>query len=71
MQKYRFGNWEKTPRIGRDALFDTMKDIVVDTLGGLFTAIIGYFSVKHEKGFIYECVLGGKKQENTETVSNG
>ena len=61
MQKYRFGNWEKTPRIGREALFDTMKDIIVDTLGGLFTAVIGYFSLKKKKGFIYECVIGGKK----------
>lgn len=66
MQKYRFGNWEKTPRIGRDALFDTMKDIIVDTLGGLVTAIYGYISLINKKGFIHECVLGGNTPKNVD-----
>ena len=71
MQKYRLGNWEKTPRIGREALFDTMKDIIVDTLGGLVTAVIGYFSLKYKKGFIYECVVGGKADnEKTEDITS-
>lgn len=37
--------------IGRDALSDTMKDIIVDTLGALAASIIGYFSIKFEKGW--------------------
>ncbi len=35
--------------IGRAALSDTMKDIIVDTLGALVASVIGYFSIKHEK----------------------
>ena len=58
MQKYRFSDLERTPMPGRDALFDTMKDIIVDTVGGLLTAIYGYISLKRKKGFIYNCVKG-------------
>jgi hypothetical protein len=28
--------------IGRDAVFDTMKDLVVDVAGALFISILGY-----------------------------
>lgn len=44
MQKYRESNG--TPLIGREALFDTMKDIVVDTIGALAVAVWGYVSMK-------------------------
>ena len=64
MQKYRFSDKTLMHRIGREALFDTMKDIIVDTLGGLLTAIVGYVSLIRKKGFIYECVNGGKSQED-------
>lgn len=35
--------------IGRDALTDTMKDIIVDTLGAFILCVIGYFQLKHGK----------------------
>ncbi len=34
---------------GHTALTDTMKDIVVDTLGALISSVIGYFSIKYDK----------------------
>lgn len=37
--------------VGRTALSDTMKDIIVDTLGALTASIIGYLSIKHEKNW--------------------
>lgn len=35
--------------VGHAALTDTMKDIVVDTIGALVSSIIGYFSIKFDK----------------------
>ncbi len=37
---------------GREALMDTMKDLIVDALGALSTSIIGYISLKYKKGWI-------------------
>lgn len=34
---------------GHAALSDTMKDIVVDTMGALVSSVIGYFAIKHDK----------------------
>ncbi len=31
---------------------DTMKDIIVDTIGAFLASCIGYFAVKHEKGWL-------------------
>lgn len=36
---------------GHDALRDTMKDIIVDTLGALTSSVIGYFAIKYEKSW--------------------
>ncbi len=44
MQKYAYENGVKL--IGQAALFDTMKDIIVDAFGSLAMAIFGYFSLK-------------------------
>ena len=38
--------------IGRNALYDTMKDLMLDSLGGLLIAIVGYFDIKFNKGFV-------------------
>ncbi|MDR1326674.1 MAG: hypothetical protein LBK00_11630 [Treponema sp.] len=35
--------------IGKAAIFDTMKDLIVDTLGALLVCIIGYFMIKNKK----------------------
>lgn len=41
-----------TPLLGRDALKDTMEDLIVDTLGALVISVIGYISLKYEKKWI-------------------
>ena len=46
MQKFRLENG--TELIGHAALSDTMKDIIVDTLGAFIASIIGYFNLKIE-----------------------
>ena len=46
MQKFRLENG--TELIGHAALSDTMKDIIVDSLGALIASIIGYFNLKIE-----------------------
>lgn len=38
--------------IGRAALFDTMKDLILDSIGGVFIAIIGYLDIKFDKGLV-------------------
>ncbi|MEG0767654.1 MAG: hypothetical protein RR482_08050, partial [Clostridia bacterium] len=40
------------PLVGRAALGDTMKDLIVDAAGALLTAVIGYISLKYQKGWI-------------------
>ncbi len=47
MQKYMTEAGEAL--IGREALIDTMKDIISDALSALAVAIVGYFNLKNEK----------------------
>lgn len=51
MQKYAFE--DGVEKLGRLALIDTMKDIIVDTSGAVLSSLYGYFSLKHKKGFVY------------------
>lgn len=37
------------PLVGREALLDTMKDLILDTLGATLIAVIGYISLKTKK----------------------
>jgi len=41
--------------IGRNALIDTMKDLIVDGIGAFVISIIGFISLKHKKGWL-ECL---------------
>lgn len=50
MQKFLLA--DGTALVGRAALQDTMKDIIVDTIGALVASCIGYFVVKHEKNWL-------------------
>lgn len=50
MQKFALE--DGTMLIGRAAVADTMKDIIVDALGALAISVIGYISVKYEKGWV-------------------
>lgn len=47
MQKYREN--DGTMLIGRAAVFDTMKDIVIDSIGALLAALLGYLSMKRKR----------------------
>ena len=50
MQKYSLENNDML--IGRGALADTMKDLVVDVIGAFAMSIIGFISLKYEKGWL-------------------
>lgn len=52
MQKFLLESGE--PLVGRAALTDTMKDIIVDTLGALFSSTFGYICLKHNNGWIHD-----------------
>ena len=55
MQK--FGLEDGTPFAGRLALMDTMKDLIVDTIGAAVMSVIGYFSLKYQKGWVEKLLL--------------
>lgn len=55
MQKFALENGEQL--IGRLALMDTMKDLVVDAVGAVFISIIGYISIKYKKGWVEKVQL--------------
>lgn len=50
MQKFALEDGTKL--IGRAAVTDTMKDIIVDAIGALVISTIGYISLKYQKGWI-------------------
>lgn len=55
MQKFALENGELL--LGRVALTDTMKDLIVDCLGAFIMFIIGYISLKYKKGWIEKLQL--------------
>lgn len=50
MQKFALENG--TMHIGRQALTDTMKDLIVDAIGALVISAVGYISLKYKKGWV-------------------
>lgn len=54
MQKFLLE--DGTALIGRDALADTMEDIIVDCIGALCATVFGYASLKHQKGWVHSYV---------------
>ena len=38
--------------VGRNALYDTMKDLILDSIGGVLIAIVGYLDIKFNKGLV-------------------
>ena len=54
MQKFRTA--DGTVLVGHAALGDTMKDIIVDTLGALFASVAGYFSLRIKRGWASEII---------------
>lgn len=51
---------------GRAALMDTMKDLIIDFLGALAMAIIGYFSIRKERDWILQISLKQDKKKPDE-----
>lgn len=49
MNMQHFAVEDGTPLVGRAALLDTMKDLIVDALGALLIAVIGYFPLRWPK----------------------
>ena len=60
MQKFALE--DGTLLMGHNALKDTMKDIIVDTIGALVMSIIGYISIKYKKGWVEKLLLHRKKE---------
>ena len=48
MQRYS-DSITREPFLGRDALFDTMKDLMLDMIGALVVAVISYVDLKRKK----------------------
>lgn len=68
MQKFALE--DGTELIGRVAVTDTMKDIIVDAIGALVISIIGYISLKYQKGWIEKFQIKKvKKEQDTQKVS--
>lgn len=66
MQK--FAAEAAVPFIGREALIDTMKDLIVDTLGALVMSIVGYISLKYKKGWVETLTLKFKSKKEIHDV---
>ena len=59
MQKFALEG--RADLIGRAALVDTMKDLIVDCLGAFIMSIIGYISLIYKKGWIEKLQLKKKR----------
>ena len=55
MQKFALSNGSNL--VGRKALMDTMKDLIVDSVGSLIMCLIGYFSLKYKKGWLDNLII--------------
>ena len=55
MQKFALENGEGL--IGRAAVMDTMKDLIVDAVGAFVMSVIGYISIKYKKGWVEKLLL--------------
>lgn len=59
MQKFATQSGELL--VGRAALDDTMKDLIVDSIGALVISIGGYISLKYKKGWVERLLLKRRK----------
>ncbi|MFI3283713.1 MAG: hypothetical protein R3Y57_01385 [Erysipelotrichaceae bacterium] len=67
MQKFMLE--DGTLLLGRAALQDTMKDLIVDAVGAAITSLMGYLSLKYQTQFIHNIQLRKAKRGNKdETV---
>ena len=68
MQRY-MNSATKEQFIGRAALKDTMKDLMLDTIGATIFAIIGYFALKHEKNAFEIFTISKKENKKEENLA--
>ena len=61
MQKFRLE--DKTELVGRLALMDTMKDLIVDAIGAFVTSSVGYISLKYDKKWLDRMFIRKTKEE--------
>lgn len=61
MQKFALE--DGTLLIGRAALSDTMKDLIVDGIGAFVISAIGYISLKYQKGWIEKLLFKFSKEK--------
>ncbi|MDD2503168.1 MAG: hypothetical protein PHP79_06495 [Clostridia bacterium] len=59
MQKYALR--DGTPIVGREALTDTMHDLIIDIIGAGVISIMGYISLKYKKGWLEAYILRKKR----------
>lgn len=55
MQKFALN--DGTPLMGKLALRDTMKDLIVDAIGAFVMSVVGYISLKYKKGWVEKLVI--------------
>ncbi|MGN1298991.1 MAG: hypothetical protein ACI4UE_03305 [Candidatus Scatovivens sp.] len=60
MQKYKLENGSEL--VGREALKDTMDDLIVDGMGAFVISSIGYISLKKQTGWIKKFLIKKKKE---------
>lgn len=63
MQKFMLENG--TQLVGRLALMDTMKDLIVDAVGAGVVTLIGYVSLKYKKGWVESWLLSRNKDKKS------
>ena len=59
MQKFALE--DGTLMVGREALMNTMKDLIVDAVGALAISVIGYISLKYRKGWLDSLLIKRRK----------
>lgn len=70
MQKFMLENG--TILSGHAAISDTMADILVDSIGAFIASVVGYFSMKSNRGWIYDYITKqhNKTDMHEESASN-
>lgn len=58
MQKFLLESGEAF--VGREALSDTMQDLIVDSIGAFIMCAIGYVSLKYKKGWVEKLLIKKK-----------
>ncbi|HHW99977.1 MAG TPA: hypothetical protein GX740_01565, partial [Acholeplasmataceae bacterium] len=55
--------------MGREALRDTMKDFMLNTLGAALISVLGYIDLKRKSGLINKMVLKRERTEKAQLLS--